>query len=51
MMFDIPKTNEPRKVVITEACINEGETPKIYPLDGNDNQDTAANDKEENTSA
>ncbi len=33
VMFDIPKSNEPRKVVITEACINEGETPKIYPLD------------------
>ena len=33
VMFDIPKTDEPRKVVITAACINDGETPKIEPLD------------------
>ena len=41
VMFDIPKTNEPRKVVITEACINEGEKPQIYPLD----KDTEINDE------
>ena len=33
VMFDIPKSNEPRKIVITEACITEGERPKILPLD------------------
>ena len=49
VMFDIPKSNEPRKVVITEACINEGEIPKIYPLDKNTLDDKPEN--EENTSA
>ncbi len=38
VMFDIPKSNEPRKVVITEACINEGDTPKILPIDDLPNQ-------------
>ena len=33
VMFDIPKTNEPRKVVITEACIKGDEKPQIFPLD------------------
>ena len=33
VMFDIPKTNEPRKVIITEACINNGERPQILPAD------------------
>lgn len=33
VMFDIPKSNEPRKVVITAACINDGETPKVLPID------------------
>ena len=33
VMFDIPKTNEPRRVVITEACIKGEEQPQIFPLD------------------
>lgn len=33
VMFDIPKTTEPRRVVITEACIKGEEQPKIFPLD------------------
>ncbi len=33
VMFDIPKTNEPRRVVITEACIKGEEQPKIFPLE------------------
>ena len=33
VMFDIPKTNEPRRVVVTEACIKGEEPPKIFPLD------------------
>ena len=33
VMFDIPKSNDPRRVVITAACINDGESPKILPLD------------------
>ena len=33
VMFDIPKNTEPRRVVITEACIKGEEQPKIFPLD------------------
>lgn len=33
VMFEIPKTTEPRRVVITEACINGEEQPKIFPLE------------------
>ena len=33
VMFEIPKTAEPRRVVITEACINGEEQPKIFPLE------------------
>lgn len=33
VMFEIPKTNEPRRVVITEACINGEEQPKVLPLE------------------
>ena len=32
VMFDIPKSNEPRKIVITEACIKGEEQPKVLPL-------------------
>ena len=32
VMFDIPRTDEPRRVVITEACIKGEESPKIFPL-------------------
>ena len=35
VMFDIPKTEEPRRVVITEACINGEEQPQIFPLEEN----------------
>ena len=38
VMFEIPKSNEPRKVVITEKCITEGEIPKIVPLNENEQQ-------------
>ena len=34
VMFEIPKSEEPRKVIVTEACVNDGEPPKIVPLDG-----------------
>ena len=33
VMFEIPKSDEPRKIVITEACIKGEEQPKILPLD------------------
>ncbi len=33
VMFDIPKSDEPRKIIITEACINEGERPKVVPIE------------------
>jgi len=32
VMFDIPKSNEPRKIIITEACIKGEEQPKVVPL-------------------
>ena len=32
VMFDIPRTNEKRKVIITEQCINEGAKPEIVPM-------------------
>ena len=32
VMFDIPRSNEPRRVVITAGCIENGEQPKIEPL-------------------
>ena len=32
VMFEIPKSNESRRVVITEACIKGEEQPKIFPL-------------------
>lgn len=33
VMFEIPKTEEPRRVLITEACIKGEEQPKIFPID------------------
>ena len=33
VMFDIPKSDEPRRIVITEACIKGEEQPKILPLE------------------
>lgn len=33
VMFDIPKSEKPRKVIVTEACINDGVEPTIIPLD------------------
>ena len=33
VMFEIPKSDEPRKVIVTADCVNEGATPKILPLD------------------
>ena len=29
VMFDIPKSDEPRKVVITKECIEDGAKPEI----------------------
>lgn len=33
VMYDIPKSSEPRKVIITKACIDEGKKPDVVPLD------------------
>jgi len=33
VMFDIPKTDAPRKVIVTEECINDGAPPKIIFLE------------------
>ena len=33
VMFEIPKSNEPRKIIITAACIKGEEQPKILPLE------------------
>ena len=33
VMFEIPKSEEPRKVIVTEECVTEGAQPKIVPLD------------------
>ena len=35
VMFDIPKSEEPRRVVVTEACIKGEESPQIFPLGEN----------------
>ena len=32
IMFDIPKSSEPRKVIVTRACIEGGEKPRIEPI-------------------
>ncbi len=33
VMFEIPKSEEPRRVLVTEACIKGEESPKIFPLE------------------
>jgi ATP-dependent Clp protease ATP-binding subunit ClpX len=33
VMFDIPRSDEPRIVRITEDCITKGEQPKITPAE------------------
>lgn len=33
VMYDIPKSKEPRKVIITKACIDEGKEPEVVALD------------------
>ena len=33
VMFDIPKSDKPRKVIVTESCINEGAEPTIIYFD------------------
>lgn len=33
VMFDIPKSDSPRKVIVTEECVNDGAEPKIIYLD------------------
>jgi len=33
VMYDIPKSDEPRKVIITKACIDEGKKPEVIALD------------------
>lgn len=32
VMFELPKSDEPRKVIVTEECINEGAAPKVVSL-------------------
>ncbi len=41
VMFDIPKSDEPRRVVITEGCIKGEEQPKIFPLDEKVDEESA----------
>lgn len=41
VMFDIPKSDEPRRVVITEACIKGDDQPKIFPLEENPSEASA----------
>ncbi|MBR6342878.1 MAG: ATP-dependent Clp protease ATP-binding subunit ClpX [Selenomonadaceae bacterium] len=36
VMFDIPRSDEPRKVIITEACINDNARPEIVPMEASD---------------
>ena len=33
VMFEIPKSDEPRRVIVTEGCIKGEEQPKILPLE------------------
>lgn len=33
VMFELPKSDEPRKVIITEKCITENAEPEIVPID------------------
>ncbi len=33
VMFDIPRTDEPRRVLITKECIDEGARPEIEPIE------------------
>ena len=33
VMFDIPKTDEPRRVLITKECIDDGARPEIEPIE------------------
>jgi ATP-dependent Clp protease ATP-binding subunit ClpX len=33
VMFDIPKTDEPRRVVISKECVTEGKRPEIEPIE------------------
>ena len=35
VMFEIPMSEEPRRVIVTEACINGEEPPQILPLEEN----------------
>ncbi|MCR5834137.1 MAG: ATP-dependent Clp protease ATP-binding subunit ClpX [Selenomonadaceae bacterium] len=41
VMFDIPKHAEPRRVVITEACIKGEEKPQIYPIEEESTEEPA----------
>ena len=40
VMFDIPRTDAPRRVTITEACITENAQPRIHPLDEAPDEET-----------
>ena len=33
VMFDIPKSKEPRKVIITKECITDGAKPEVVKLE------------------
>ena len=41
VMFEIPKSDEPRRVVVTEACIKGEEEPQIFPLEENISEKSA----------
>jgi ATP-dependent Clp protease ATP-binding subunit ClpX len=32
VMFDIPRSDEKREVIITEKCITEGAQPEVKPV-------------------
>lgn len=32
LMFELPKDDVPRKVVVTEACINDGASPEVFDV-------------------
>ena len=38
IMYEIPQSDEPRKVIITKDCIENHTQPKIKPISTNDTQ-------------
>ena len=35
VMFELPKSDAPRKVIVTKECIEDGAEPKIFDLEEN----------------